>query len=243
MAIWFVLILGAYLLGSVPVAYLGAKLSRGIDLRQYGTGQVGSGNLYRMTSRRLGVPVILFDLGKGVVMVWVAELLGLDIAQQLVVGLAAIIGHNWSVFLRFSGGRGIITTLGIILILPLINDMTPWWPVAFWSILAIGAIILRSSPLPVLVSVASLPLVSWCFHEPLPVTLGFLAIFMIVVLKRLTAPRPAGTTPVSKGHLFINRLFFDRDVRDRIAWMYRKPTKDSPAEQPPEKREGRKGLI
>jgi len=105
MAIWFALILAAYLLGSVPVTYLAARFARGIDIRQYGSGHLGGGNLWRMTSWKLGLPVIVFDLGKGVLMVWVAQILGLSVAQQLVVGAAAVVGHNWSIFLRFGGGR------------------------------------------------------------------------------------------------------------------------------------------
>ena len=231
MTIWFALMLGAYLLGSVPIAYLVAKLARGIDLRQYGTGQVGGGNLWRMTSWRLALPVGIFDLSKGLVMVWVAVLLGLDIAQQLAVGLAAIIGHNWSVFLRFSGGRGVGTTIGVILILPLINDMTPWGAVTFFGILVIGTIIIRSSALPVLVGVMALPLVSW-FYEPLSVTLGFIAMFLIIVVKRLTAPRAVEAVSVSKGRLLLNRLLFDRDIMDRKAWMYRIPHKASTTKKP-----------
>lgn len=240
MAIWLALILGAYLLGSVPVSYIVARLSRGIDLRQYGTGQVGAGNLWRLTSRRLALPVCIFDLIKGLLMVWVAQLVGLDITQQIVVGLAAIIGHNWPIFLRFSGGRGIGTTIGVIIILPLINDMTPWATVAFLAALIIGTIIMRSSPVPVFVGVAALPLVSW-FYEPLSVTLAFLAMFLIIVIKRLTAPRSGGAVLVSKGQLLLNRLFFDRDIMDRKAWMYRVPSGADSTEQPFEKQKPGKG--
>ena len=240
MAIWLVLILGAYLLGSVPVSYIVAKLSRGIDLRQYGTGQVGAGNLWRLTSRRLALPVAIFDLIKGLLMVWVAQLMGLDITQQLAVGLAVIIGHNWPIFLRFSGGRGVGTTIGVIIILPLINDMTPWATVAFLTILIIGTLIMRSSPVPVFVGVMVLPLVSW-FYEPLPVTLGFLAMFLIIVIKRLTAPRSGEAVLVSKGQLLLNRLLFDRDIMDRKAWMYRVPPEASSTGQSSEKQKPRKG--
>ncbi|MFC2002232.1 glycerol-3-phosphate acyltransferase [Chloroflexota bacterium] len=228
---WFALILGAYLLGSVPASYLAAKLSRGIDLRQYGTGQLGGGNLWRMTSWRLGLPVGIFDVSKGLIMVWVAKLTGLDVAQQLAVGSTAIVGHNWPVFLRFSGGRGIGTTMGILLILPLINDMTPWASIAFFAILLIGFTILRSSPVPAVVGTMALPLVSWGFHEPLSVTLGFLAIFLIIVIKRLTAPQSAEAVPTSKRQLLLNRLLFDRDIKDRKGWMYRKPAGNSITEQ------------
>lgn len=240
MAIWLALILGAYLLGSVPVSYIVAKLSRGIDLRQYGTGQVGAGNLWRLTSRRLALPVAIFDLIKGLLMVWVAQSVGLDITQQLAVGLAAIIGHNWPIFLRFSGGRGVGTTIGVIIILPIINDMTPWGTIAFLAALIIGTIIMRSSPVPVFVGVAALPLVSW-FYEPLSVTLGFLAMFLIIVIKRLTAPRSDEAVLVSKGRLLLNRLLFDRDIMDRKAWMYRVPPGAGSTEQPFEKQKSGNG--
>ena len=240
MSIWLALILGAYLLGSVPVSYIVAKLSRGIDLRQYGTGQVGAGNLWRLTSWRLALPIAIFDLIKGLVMVWVAQLMGLDIAQQLAVGLAAIIGHNWPVFLRFSGGRGVGTTIGVIIILPIINDMTPWGTIAFLAALIIGTLIMRSSPVPVFVGVAVLPLVSW-FYEPLSVTLGFLAMFLIIVIKRLTAPRSGEAALVGKRQLLLNRLLFDRDIMDRKAWMYRVPPEAGSTEPPFVQREQKKG--
>ncbi len=223
MAIWFALMLAAYLLGSVPAAYFVARLVRGIDIRQHGTGQVGAGNLWRMTSWKLGLPAGAYDFGKGILMVWVAQVLGLGVAQQLMVGAAAVIGHNWSIFCRFGGGRGIATAIGVVLILPLINAMTPWPAVTCLACLAIGAIVLRSTPLPVLVSIASLPVVS-AIYEPVT-TLGFLAIFLIVVIKRLVAPRAVEDTSIGRKRVLLNRLLFDRDIMDRKAWMYRRPFK------------------
>jgi len=222
MAIWVILIICAYLLGSVPASYLAGKI-RGIDLRQQGTTQVGGGNLWRMTSWKYGLPVGIFDFGKGLGMVWIAQLQGLDIAQQIVVGLAAIVGHNWPVFLRFHGGRGVGTTIGILSILPLINDMAPWPSVSFWAILIIGRLVLGSSPLPVLAGLIAAPLVSWGFREPLAVTLGFMTIFLIIVIKRLSAQPSVETASISKSRLLFNRLLFDRDIRDKKVWMYRKP--------------------
>jgi len=230
MAIWFALILAAYLLGSVPVAYLAAKLICGIDVRQYGTGQVGGGNLWRMTSWKLGLPVVVFDVGKGVVMVWVAQLLELSVAQQLVVGAAAVTGHNWSVFLRFGGGRGVATAMGVIFILPLINEMTPWPTITCFACLVAGSVMLRSSPLPVMVSVALLPIVS-AIYEPVATTLGFLTILLIIVIKRLVAPRAVEATLVSKKRMLLARLLFDRDIMDRKVWMSRFPFKDKDLEE------------
>jgi glycerol-3-phosphate acyltransferase PlsY len=217
----------------VPASYLAGR-TRGIDLRQHGTTQVGGGNLWRMTSWKLGLPVGIFDFGKGLAMVWVAQLQGLDVAQQLVVGTAAIVGHNWPIFLRFHGGRGVGTMLGIFSILPLINDMIPWPSVALWGILLAGRLILGSSPLPVLAGVIAAPLVSWGFHEPLSVTLGFLAIFLVIVIKRLTAQPAIEAISISRSRLLFNRLLFDRDISDNKVWMYRKPI----AQQEPQEDRG-----
>ena len=231
MAIWFALILAAYLLGSVPAAYLAARLARGIDIRQHGTGQLGGGNLWRVTSWKLGVSVGIFDAGKGMLMVWVAQLLGMSVPQQLVVGAAAVIGHNWPVFLRFSGGRGVATTMGVVFILPFIDKITPWPTVVCLGCLAAGTVVLLSSPLPVLASVTSLPIVS-AIYEPAATTLGFLALFLVIVLKRLVAPRAAEAVTVSKKRVLLNRLLFDRDIMDRKAWMYRLSFKAKDIEEP-----------
>ena len=224
MAIEFgLLTLGAYLLGSVPAAYLAARWFRGIDIRQFGTGNVGASNLLRLTSKRIAIPVIIFDVGKGALMIWVAQLLGLDITQQVTVGLAAIIGHNWPVFLRFNGGRGIFTSLGVISIL------VPWLGLIA-LIIAYGMAPFRKLALGTIIAMASLPIFSWFLpqlfgiEKPLPITLGFAAIFLLAVVRRLTAPRTIFTASVTPRQLFVNRLLFDRDIRDRKAWIDRRPS-------------------
>ena len=246
MAIEFaLLILAAYLLGSVPAAYLAAKLSRGIDIRQYGSGNVGAANLLKFTSKKVAIPVIIFDVGKGVVMVWAAQLMGLGTAQQVMVGLATIIGHNWPVFLRFSGGRGGLTTFGVVLILvPKLGLIlvSIAFLLAIFRQLALGTILVIAS-LPIFSWFSSVPVIRWLFgqslstNQQLPVTLGFLAIFLVAVLRRLIAPRTSVTASVPTGQLIVNRLLFDRDIRDREAWIRRAPPEVSSAEQPPGQQE------
>lgn len=205
----------------MPLAYLVAKFSRGIDLRQLGSGNIGASNLWVSVSKWVALAVGFFDLVKGALMVWVAQLLGLGVAEQVTVGVAAIVGHNWPIFLRFSGGRGIFTTLGVLLILK------PWWGIAlFLAVVPVGLLI-KDSPLPVLCGIAVLPLAGWLSGQPLPITLGLLAILIIVVIRRLTAPRTQLTASVSLRQLLINRLLFDRDIRDRKAWVHRPPPNKS----------------
>ncbi len=221
---WLILlILGAYVVGSVPSAYLAARLSHGIDIRKYGSGNVGVSNLWRMASRWLTPPVIVVDLGKGMVMVWAAQLVELGIAQQVAVGLAAIIGHNWSVFLRFNGGRGICPTLGVAVIIPLINGLIPWEIIAFCIMALIGVFIVRNVPVGIGAGIAVLPLVSWGMGRPGAITFGYLAIFLVVVIRRLTAPQTYDVTSIGKRQLLLNRLLYDRDIKDGRAWINRMP--------------------
>lgn len=215
----------------MPAAYLVARWSRGIDLRRYGSGNVGASNVLMVTSKWLAGLVALFDIGKGAAMVWIAQLVGLGVAQQVTVGLVAIIGHNWSIFLRLGGGRGMLTTLGVIAIL------IPWLaPIAL--IIAYIFAPLRQLALGVFITLISLPLFSWFLSQPLgaeerlPITLGFVFALLIAIVKRLTAPRTSLTDSVTRGQLFINRLFFDRDIRDREAWIHQTPLEASPATKP-----------
>jgi glycerol-3-phosphate acyltransferase PlsY len=232
--VFVLLVLGAYLLGSVPAAYLVVRWSRGIDIRQYGSGNIGASNVITVTSKWLGILVILFDLGKGALAVWVAQIFDLSVVQQVVVGLAAIVGHSWPVFLGFNGGRGILTTLGVVGIL------APWLAP---TVLVIAFIFFpfHQLALGVFLAALSLPLAGWFFSqtlgvvEKLPVTLGFLSMFIIIVVRRLTAPRTSMSTSVSLGELMVNRLLFDRDIRDREAWIRRTPIDRSGVGQPRER--------
>ena len=102
----FLLAIAAYLLGSIPMAYLVARWTRGVDLRKFGSGNVGASNVLAATSKRWALPVALFDLGKGILAVMLARWAGLETSLQFAVGIAAVFGHNWPVFLGFRGGRG-----------------------------------------------------------------------------------------------------------------------------------------
>jgi len=215
------LMIVGYLLGSVPVAYLVGR-RKGIDMRRQGTRQVGAGNLWRMTSRRLGMLIGFWDCLKGALMVWLAWLVGLDTGQQLLVGLAVIVGHNWPDFLWFHGGRGIAALLGVVGMLPIVNRISPWPSVIAVGSVALATLIFHTSAVAVLFGVASLPLTSWLFGEENAVPLTYFAIFLIVVIKRLTAQKSHEKREIGIGRLLLNRLLYDRDIADRRAWVGRK---------------------
>jgi len=226
------LIIGSYLLGSVPASYLIGKWFYGIDIRRSGSGNVGVSNLLTLTSKRLATPVVILDLIKGAVFVLVAWSIGLDVVQQITIGVMAVIGHNWPVFLRFNGGRGILTTVGVAFLIPWLNGFWPWTTAAFCALTLISVIATHSTVTGVGAGIATMPLVSWIANDPFPFTMGLLAMFLIMVFRRLTAPRDTAFSSVGYKQLIFNRLVFDRDVRDKKVWMNRFTDEAVLGEQP-----------
>jgi len=214
---------GSYVLGSVPSAFLAGKWSRGIDIRRHGSGNVGATNLMLFTSRRAVIPVVVFDSIKGMLAIVIAWRTGLGLGGQALAGLAAITGHNWPCFLRFQGGRGVITTLGVSFFLPLINRSVPLLVLSLVG-LGFGSLALLTAhfkrlPLGVFLIVALFPLFGWFVAHSLVLTLGYLGMFGLMVVRRLTAPQPIKVTSISRKQVLLNRLLFDRDLRDKEAWM------------------------
>ena len=219
------LVIAAYLVGSIPSAYLAVKWARGIDIRQHGTGNVGASNVLKLTSKRLALAVTVADVSKGALIVWLAQLAGLGAAAQATVAVAAVIGHNWPVFLKFHGGRGIFTSLGVIAAqAPPIGLIMLVGPYLFAPV--------KQVALGVFIFLFSLPFLSWFFSQPLgveerlPTTLGFIGLTFVAYFRRLNVPRNELSQSVSPVRLYINRLLFDRDISDRKAWINRRSSKD-----------------
>lgn len=108
------LIFGAYLLGSVPTGLLLAK-AHGVDIRAAGSGNIGATNVYRTLGRSVGILTLVGDCLKGLVPVLVARHLGLPDVWVAAAGSAAFLGHVYTIFLRFKGGKGVATALGVFL--------------------------------------------------------------------------------------------------------------------------------
>jgi glycerol-3-phosphate acyltransferase PlsY len=213
------LTIGAYILGSVPTSYIAGRLLKGIDIRDYGSGVVSGSNVWHSVSRRAVVPVGIADLLKGFIPVYVAWAIGLTlfdeaILAQGVVGIAAIAGHSWSIFLHFSGGRGISTVMGALTVL------APWALLAFVGIWLLG-IAFINSPVGALAAEVSLPLVSWGFGEPLALTVCLVVMSLLLIAKRLVANDGLSAFAGERRQFLLCRLLLDRDVSDRDAWIRR----------------------
>jgi len=156
---WLIVILG-YFLGSIPTAYIAGRVVKGIDIRRVGDANVGAANAFHQLGKKIGIAVGLIDAGKGALAVLIAQ--AADIPQEavLITGVAAIIGHNWPVFLGFRGGRGESTTIGVLLIL-VTQPMLILGGVSIIALFITRSVILASAVL-----FAPLSLVSWWLGVP-----------------------------------------------------------------------------
>ena len=180
----------SYLLGSIPVGYILSRALKGIDIRRFGSGNFGATNVFRVVSPTAGVVVLVLDMLKGAIPVTlVADLLlrsSVDYDQillRLLLGLAAVCGHNWTIFLKFKGGKGVATTAGALLglsfkipCLGLIAGLC----LGVWvlTVLSTGFISLGS----ILASVA-LPILMMVFNQPVKLLIFGAALCLFVAYR------------------------------------------------------------
>ena len=171
---------GAYLVGSVPTAYLLVKWMRHVDVRTVGSGNVGATNAARIGGLGIGVAVFLIDVGKGwlAVQALVPWLVGdATSATRLGCGLAAVIGHSFPVFLNFRGGKGVATTIGVLVgTMPLVAAvcLAVWGVcVLMWRYVSVGS----------LAAAATLPLMQLATRQPLPDVLLGVALALLVAAR------------------------------------------------------------
>jgi acyl phosphate:glycerol-3-phosphate acyltransferase len=110
-------LLAAYLMGAIPFAYLAGRALRGIDIRRHGSGNVGATNVMRVLGKGPGAAVLALDMGKGALAAaWLPGLAAPPLeAWPAVLGLAAVLGHSYTCFLGFKGGKGVATSAGVLL--------------------------------------------------------------------------------------------------------------------------------
>ncbi len=221
------LYVAAYLLGTIPTAFILGKLVRGIDIRQYGSGNVGGGNVIQHVGKRWFVPQVISDaLIKGGGTIWFSVfVVGLEWNSYWLIGppLLVLAGNNWSPFLKMQGGRGLGVAVGTLLAFsPLLMGIAL---VIYFG----GYLLSREAGVWALITLISLPVLALLIPAGFKMADGMtlvwfcLGMLALVVLKRLSsnwAPLP-GDLPRRK--VFVNRLFRDRDVDDRNQWVKRIP--------------------
>ena len=212
-----VLIAGAYLWGGIPTTYLFARHRKGVDLRDFGSGNVGASNLAVLAGYPVALTLGAFDaFGKGTLPVLLAgQVLDMDVYVQGAVAVAAVVGHNWSPYIRFTGGRGVSTAIGAAAGLLMWREAL----VQVFLITFVGRLIFKDAGLWTLIAVLAAPILAY-FWQPLELVYVLASLSAVLVLKRLTAnwalPRQD-----SLPRVMMRRLLWDRDVGPKDEWTTR----------------------
>ncbi|MFH5184757.1 glycerol-3-phosphate 1-O-acyltransferase PlsY [Paenibacillus sp. TAB 01] len=180
--VWFVVpIIIGYLLGSISFSYLAGRLLKGIDIRNHGSGNAGATNTLRVLGKGPAITVLLLDAVKGVAAVAIGRWMsGGDHLIETLCGLAAISGHNWPLYFGFRGGKGIATTIGVMLFL------APM-PVVYAGIVAIVTIaVTRYVSLGSLLLTAIIPILIWFMGYPIEVFWLSILLFAFAVFRHRT---------------------------------------------------------
>ena len=214
------LIAGAFLTGSIPSGYISARLARGIDIRRYGSGNVGASNVIRHVGVWNGLLTGAFDcLIKGALPVVVGSRLEMDAWTLSAAAFAAIAGHCWSPFLGFTGGRGVATGIGAAV------GLGMWLEILILgvSIFLIGRLLTRDTALWTLAGMAALPLAALALGKPVQIAQSAAVIVLLIAVKRLTANWERPKTEYALRNVLLYRLVWDRDVPKRVEWTGRNP--------------------
>jgi glycerol-3-phosphate acyltransferase PlsY len=213
------IIISAYLWGAFPTAFVVSGYAKNVDIRNHGSGNVGASNVTELLGWKVGLSVGIFDcIVKGALPVVVAMFFEVSLAVQASVGLAAIVGHNWSPFIRFTGGRGVATVAGVYL------GFLMWAELLVLAILLslVRRQLIRDSALWTLLSLMLVPILAhFLFHRETEVITMAIAIGILLILKRLTANWKLPENEYDFWWLLVYRLLWDRDVPRKTQWVKR----------------------
>ncbi len=169
-----IMVFFGYLLGSVPIGFLLGYLS-GVDVRQAGSGNVGATNVARVVGKRQGLITLVGDVAKGFIPAFLSLQLGLGLWVSALAGLASFLGHLYPVFLKFQGGKGVATALGVFLVL------APMATVVLIFVFSFVAMVSRLVSLASMVAAGFAPIALWFFsYSPLLIWLSLLIALLII---------------------------------------------------------------
>ncbi|MFV2073574.1 MAG: glycerol-3-phosphate 1-O-acyltransferase PlsY [Thermoanaerobaculales bacterium] len=178
MSVELSLVILAYLLGAVPTAYLLVRATTGEDIREKGSGNVGGTNALRSAGWKVGVVVTLIDMGKGALPVWLMKMYDPESWWLAAALIAAVLGHCYPVWLRFQGGKGVATGLGVFMVLAPASGLAA---IAVWVVVLV---IWRWVSLASMVASASFPLILKLIDQPDIVTLVAVSAVAVLIILR-----------------------------------------------------------
>ncbi len=179
-----IVLVGSYLIGSLPTAYLFGKVLKGIDIREHGSGNMGATNAFRVLGKMPGIAVLFIDMVKGLIpVVFLAGWLSSGVEGRILAAVAVVCGHNWTCFLRFKGGKGVATSAGVLIGLTMALPGVRW-PVGL-CLLSWGICFLTTAYISVssIIAAVLLPVFMIVFAAPFPVILLSILFCIFVVVR------------------------------------------------------------
>jgi acyl phosphate:glycerol-3-phosphate acyltransferase len=195
----------AYLLGSIPTAYIIGRMRKGTDIRQVGSRNMGAMNTFYSVGFWWGALVLFADIGKGAASIAIAQALGLNQYVVFAAGLLAIIGHNLPLFLKFKGGKGGATAIGVLIYL------MPWSIVICGGLFLALLLITRAPTISYGICFFFFPFVAWLVYHDTPLVVYSIIVGLIPLLRyipRLQEMRKTGGSWL--------RVFKRKGLKDRF---------------------------
>lgn len=203
----------SYLLGSIPSAYLAGRMSKKIDIREVGSKNMGAMNVFYSIGIWAGLAVLTVDIGKGALAVFLTEEI-IGVANQptsivpLISGVAVVLGHNFPVWLKFRGGKGGATVIGVL------ARLIPWATPFYLGLFLILLAITRFPTLSYSLAFVAFPVASWFFYPQSQPTQLIYSIAILIIPGLLYIPRLKEMR--SKGGGSWKRVFNRKSLKDRL---------------------------
>ena len=172
-----VLMIVAYILGSIPNALWIGKVFKGIDVREHGSKNTGSTNAARVLGAKLGILTLILDISKGAIPTLIATMLLDSTISAILVGICAILGHSFSIFMKFKGGKAVATTVGVFIVL--VPGAILLVAVIFFLVFGITRYVSLSS----MIGAISLPIWIIIFYKNIPLTIFGIIIAILIIVR------------------------------------------------------------
>jgi len=194
----------AYLIGSIPTAYITSRLVKGFDIRQVGTRNMGAMNVFYQVGFLAGLMVLAVDIGKGAAVVALARLMGTPEIVQLLAGAVAVIGHGFTIFLNFRGGRGGATCIGVLAYL------MPWGIPIYLAVFGAGLLLTRFPTFSYSLALVSFPFIAWLIYHDGTLVVYTILLLLLPAIKYIPRVKEMRDRAGSWRHVLLRRGLKDR---------------------------------
>ena len=172
-----ILMIVAYILGCIPNALWIGKVFKGIDVREHGSKNTGSTNAARVLGAKLGILTLILDISKGAIPTLIASMLLDSSISVILVGICAILGHSFSIFMKFKGGKAVATTVGVFIVL--VPGAILLAAIVFFLVFGITRYVSLSS----MIGAISLPIWIIIFYKNIPLTIFGIIIAILIIVR------------------------------------------------------------